>query len=158
MAWRDQFNLADSPFSYGVRFIISDSRSFITKFDNYVWDTDKNGNKIRTSIWTNDNHYVGKELGEIWGLTTEGFFQNEEELANHADQTKVGEDDMGYKFYVGDLKFKDINGDKEISNGKGTLADPGDFKKSVTVPYASPIALTWMPIGKDLTYASSCKV
>ena len=44
---------------------------------------------------------------------------------------------MGYKFYVGDLKFKDINGDKEISNGKGTLADPGDFKKSVTVPYAS---------------------
>jgi len=49
-------------------------------------------------------------LGEIWGLTTEGFFQNEEELANHADQTKVGEDDMGYKFYVGDLKFKDING------------------------------------------------
>ena len=147
LAWRDQFNLADSPFSYGVRFIISDSRSFITKFDNYVWDTDKNGNKIRTSIWTNDNHYVGKELGEIWGLTTEGFFQNEEELANHADQTKVGEDDMGYKFYVGDLKFKDINGDKEISNGKGTLADPGDFKKignsSIRLPYSIDMDANW---------------
>ena len=147
LAWRDQFNLADSPFSYGVRFIISDSRSFITKFDNYVWDTDKNGNKIRTSIWTNDNHYVGKELGEIWGLTTEGFFQNEEELTNHADQTKVGEDDMGYKFYVGDLKFKDINGDKEISNGKGTLADPGDFKKignsSIRLPYSIDMDANW---------------
>ena len=62
----------------------------------------------RICLLYTSNHYVGKELGEIWGLTTEGFFQNEEELANHADQTKVDEDDMGYKFYVGDLKFKDI--------------------------------------------------
>ena len=86
-------------------------------------------------------------MGEIWGLTTEGFFQNEEELANHADQTKVGEDDMGYKFYVGDLKFTDINGDKEISNGKGTLADPGDFKKignsSIRLPYSIDMDANW---------------
>ena len=148
VAWRDQFNLASSPFSYGVRFILSDSRSFITKFDNYIDDVDANGNKIRTSSWTGkDTYYVGKELGEIWGLETEGFFQSEEELKNHADQRAVGSDDQGYLFYVGDLKFKDQNGDGKINNGKGTLADPGDFKKigntSMRLPYSIDLDASW---------------
>lgn len=148
LAWRDQFNLAGSPFSYGVRFILSDSRSYITKFDNYVESTDANGNKVLTSTWRGNNkYYVGQELGEIWGLETEGFFQNEEELKNHADQKAVGSDDQGYLFYVGDLKFKDQNGDKKIDWGDGTLANPGDFKKignsSMRLPYSIDLDADW---------------
>lgn len=124
--WRDQFNINKNPFSYSVKFALADSRTFITKYDNPV------GNLA--------DHYVGEEIGEIWGLETEGFFQNADELKNHADQTKVGSDDQGYKFYVGDLKFRDLNKDGEISYGKNTLADHGDKRiignNSVRFPYS----------------------
>lgn len=33
-----------------------------------------------------------------------------------------------FRFGPGDVKFRDINGDGEISNGKGTLADHGDLE------------------------------
>jgi TonB-linked SusC/RagA family outer membrane protein len=34
-----------------------------------------------------------------------------------------------FRFGPGDVKFRDINGDGEINNGKGTLADHGDLEK-----------------------------
>ncbi|WP_205195699.1 SusC/RagA family TonB-linked outer membrane protein [Chitinophaga sp. Cy-1792] len=138
ISWRDEFNIGKNPFSYSVKVAVADSRSFITKFDN--------------PSGTLDDHYVGQEIGEIWGLTTEGFFQNEAELKNHADQTKVGSDDQGYKWYVGDLKFKDINGDGEISYGKNTLADHGDKRiignDAIRFPYS--IDMSGMYKGFDL--------
>ncbi|SER81978.1 SusC/RagA family TonB-linked outer membrane protein [Pedobacter rhizosphaerae] len=33
-----------------------------------------------------------------------------------------------FRFGPGDVKFKDVNGDGEISNGDGTLANPGDLE------------------------------
>ncbi|MFT4223628.1 SusC/RagA family TonB-linked outer membrane protein [Dysgonomonas sp.] len=131
--WRDEVNLLDSPFGYSAKFIIADSQSEITKYDN------PNG--------VYNDYYKGKKFGEIWGLTTEGFFQNEDEIKNHADQTAVGEDDQGYKFYVGDLKFKDLNNDNKIDNGKGTLEDSGDFRiignTSKRYPYAFDFNFDW---------------
>ncbi|PSL47300.1 TonB-linked SusC/RagA family outer membrane protein [Chitinophaga niastensis] len=124
--WRDQFNIGKEPFYYSVKFTMADSRTFITKYDNPTGSL--------------DTYRAGQEWGEIWGLETEGFFQNDAELKNHADQTKVGEDDQNYKFYVGDLKFKDLNKDGEISYGKNTLSDPGDRRiignSSIRFPYS----------------------
>lgn len=124
--WRDQFNLGKDPFSYSVKVALADSRTFITKYDNPT------GNL--------NDYYKDQELGEIWGLVTEGFFQNEDELKDHPDQTKVGSDDQGYKWYVGDLKFKDLDNDDEISYGKNTLDDHGDRKiignNSIRYPYS----------------------
>ncbi|MEN7547650.1 TonB-dependent receptor [Rapidithrix thailandica] len=114
VTWRDDFMLANSPFRYGVTVALADSRAYITKIDN--------PNKLLSG------YYEGQELGEIWGLETEGFFQSKEELENHADQTAVGSDDQGYRFDVGDLKFKDQNGDGKIDRGDGTVDNPGDFK------------------------------
>jgi TonB-linked SusC/RagA family outer membrane protein len=34
-----------------------------------------------------------------------------------------------FRFGPGDVKFKDVNGDGEINNGKGTLGDHGDLEK-----------------------------
>lgn len=146
LSWRDGFNLGGSPFNYGVRFVLADSRSFITKFDNYVTLRDKDGKEIgRTSSL--DTYYVGQEIGEMWGLETEGFFQNEQELKDHADQSAVGEDDQSYQFYVGDLKFKDQNGDKKINKGDWTVANPGDFKKignkSNRLPFSVDLNADW---------------
>lgn len=80
-------------------------------------------------------------------MTTEGFFQTEEEIKNHADQSAVGEDDQSYKFYVGDLKFADLNNDGKINKGDWTLANPGDFRKignsSSRYPYSFDLSADW---------------
>ncbi|MDR2041238.1 MAG: TonB-dependent receptor [Tannerella sp.] len=54
LGWRDNVSLAGSPFSYSVRLMLWDSRSWITKFDNE--------DKVISS------HYAGKEIGEMWGI------------------------------------------------------------------------------------------
>lgn len=114
IGWKDGFQLDNSQFYYNIGFNMGDSKTFITKFDN------PNG--------LLSDYYVGQQIGEIWGLETEGFFQSKEELASHADQSAVGADDTGYKFDVGDLKFKDLNNDGKINKGKNTVSDHGDQK------------------------------
>lgn len=71
VGWKDQLNLCNKPFIYNANFNLADSRAWITKYDNptgYLGD-----------------HYVGQELGEIWGVETLGFFTSEEDIKNHAD-------------------------------------------------------------------------
>ncbi|OUO54814.1 hypothetical protein B5F77_02485 [Parabacteroides sp. An277] len=151
LQWRDQFELVGSPFQYGIKANISDSRSFITKYDNYVDVFDENGNKIGvTSAIENSNlnsqYYVGMEIGEIWGFINDGRFATQEEV-DALDQSEVGEDDQSYRFYVGDTKYKDLNGDGRITRGQRTLADPGDRKiignSSIRLPYSFTLDAAW---------------
>ena len=74
----------------------------------------------RDEVWANDYQYrAGHSLSTAWGYECEGFFNSEEEIANHAKQT-FGE------VRPGDLKYKDQNGDNVIDSkdqidlGKGT--------------------------------------
>ncbi|WP_316843830.1 TonB-dependent receptor [Pedobacter psychrodurus] len=133
LGWRDSGDLAGSPFFYSAAFVISDNKAIITKYDN------------PTGILT--DYYEGKELGEIWGLQTEGFFQNAQELASHADQTAVGSTNQNYKFYVGDVKFADINGDNKVNFGNNTLANHGDLQRvgnsSIRYPYSFDLSGGW---------------
>ena len=114
VTWRDRFELGSKPFNYSARFILSDSRSWITRFDN------------PTRILT--DYYEGMELGEIWGLVTEGFFKDQADIDSHADQWSVIAYPGDRKLEPGDLKYKDLNGDGKINQGKNTVDDPGDFK------------------------------
>ena len=114
IGWNDSFELGNSPFNYAARIILSDNNTYITKFEN---DTGYLG-----------DHYVGKELGEIWGLTNApSFFQTQEEIDLHADQSAV----TGYlgtrPIEPGDLKFEDLNGDGFVNWGDWTLDDHGDY-------------------------------
>lgn len=145
--WRDQFNLGDSPFRYGVKFNISDSRSFITKYDNYIDVYDENGNWIgKTSSIDDAPYYVGQEIGEIWGFINDGRFATQAEV-DAIDQSEIGADDQSYRFFVGDTRYKDLNGDGRITRGKGTLADPGDRKiignNSIRLPYSFMLDAAW---------------
>lgn len=133
ISWGDQFFIGNAPLHYSIRFSIADSRAYITKYAN--------GNGTLT------DYYKGQEIGEIWGLETEGFFQSEEELATHADQSAVGSSNNNYVFYVGDLKFKDQDNDGVIDKGENTIYDPGDFKvignSSTRFPYSIDINADW---------------
>ena len=115
VSWKDQFNLAGKPFTYQTSFNLADSKSKITKFNNPTGSL--------------NDYYVGYEMGEIWGYVTEGFFESEEDIKNHADQTKVAHAPGTHGIEPGDLKFADLDGDGEIFRGKYTLEDHGDLKK-----------------------------
>ena len=114
VSWQDHFNLSRKPFNYSARFILSDSRAWITRFENPA--------KYRK------DYYEGMEMGEIWGLTTLGFFKDENDIKNHADQWDVTSWAGSRPIEPGDLKYMDLNDDKKINYGKQTVDDPGDFK------------------------------
>ena len=74
ISWRDKVN----EFQYGARFNISDSRS---KILSYPYD----------GAFENQSYggyYNGKYLNEIWGYSTKGIAQTDEEMANWQAKNK----------------------------------------------------------------------
>jgi TonB-linked SusC/RagA family outer membrane protein len=110
VGYRDRVNVGGSPLSYGARFMLWDSRAWITKFDN------------PTGILS--SYREGQELGEIWGYHTAGFFTSAEDVANWPDQTTLTYTSVPAD--AGNLKFYDLNNDKKIDAGSNTASDPGD--------------------------------
>jgi len=106
VTWRDRIG---EDWMYSVTLALADNQSEITKYDNPTGALSE--------------YYVGQKLGEIWGYETEGIFQSEEEVAAHADQSRLGSN-----WRPGDIAYKDLNGDGVISSGSNTLDDPGDRK------------------------------
>lgn len=105
--WKDKIG---KDITYGIGFILSDSQAEITKYRN-------DNNSL-------SDHYVGEKIGEIWGYETEGIFQTEEDLKNHADQSKV----KAVKWAIGDIMYKDSDKSGSVDNGANTLEDHGDLK------------------------------
>ncbi|WP_460942781.1 TonB-dependent receptor [Spirosoma daeguense] len=119
LSWRDNVKVAGKPFSYNVSFMLSDSKSTITKFDN--------PNKILSS------RYEGQVIGDIWGYSMAGYFKtNEEAQAYTVDQTLVNRQRLSApgewsKLQAGDIKFNDLDGNGKIDQGANTLANHGDL-------------------------------
>jgi hypothetical protein len=130
VSWRDGFKLLDSPLTYSLRLMLSDNRTFITKYAN--------PNKLLS------DYYEGQEIGEIWGYETLGYFASDEEAAGWANQSAVGN---GRAFLAGDIKFKDVDGDGNINQGSNTVDDPGDRKiignNSYRLPYSGDLNVEW---------------
>lgn len=109
--WTDRFILGGKPFNYSVRATLADSKSVITDYYN----PDKNLT----------DYYIGQTIGEIWGYRVEGLFQSEEEIANSPSQSNILAHNTR-RNYVGDLKFRNLNGDDEIYHGLNRADDSGD--------------------------------
>lgn len=141
LSWRDQIDLAGKPFSYSAKASIWDSSTWVAGYNNTT------GNIL--------DYYVGKELGEIWGFRTDGYFLSNAEANNWAKDTYHKNGD-NFQAYAGDLKFIDVNGDGEIGVGKGTLADHGDLERigNVTPRYSFGLNLDfrWNNIGLSLFF------
>jgi len=101
--WRDRIS---SDFSYNAQFILGDNRSTILNY--------KNDNGL-IGTW-----YNGKDVGEIWGFISDGLIQAEGE--NMHDQSAIHPN-----WRPGDMKYRDLNGDGEITYGSRTLDDHGDL-------------------------------
>jgi len=111
VAWANEFALAEKSFNYNVRVVMSDYKAFITKYNN--------ADKILT------DYYVGQQIGEIWGYQVEGLFQSEEEILNSPSQANIPNTNTR-KNYVGDLKFKNLDGDDVIYHDLNQVGHSGD--------------------------------
>ena len=111
MHYRNQFSMAGSAFNFDARVIMSDSRSWITRFDNP-------SNSIL-------QYYEGMELGEIWGFENDGLFESVEQIAA-LDQTAIipwG----ALSIVPGWPKYVDQDGNGKIEKGY-TLSDTKDLR------------------------------
>lgn len=106
LSWKDRIS---SDFSYNAQISLGDAKSTILKY--------RNDNGFINS-W-----YAGKNVGELWGYETEGIIQTQEEAESMADQSAIYS-----RWGPGDIRYKDLNGDKKITNGGRTLDDHGDLK------------------------------
>ena len=110
IAWRDHIG----EFGYGAKFNISDATA---KILNYPYD----GAFENQSI---NNYYNGKKLGEIWGYTTHGIANSDEEMTQWIANNKPN---WGGNWTAGDIMYTDLNGDNAVTPGAETLADHGDL-------------------------------
>ena len=113
LMWRDQFTVASKPFHYHVGFWMADYQATILKYNN-------TNNKLT-------DHYAGEKLGEIWGYEDDGYWTADNVAQAPAAQAIFKASNSG-QWLPGDIKFKDLNGDKVINNGDNTLANHGDLK------------------------------
>jgi TonB-linked SusC/RagA family outer membrane protein len=74
LAYNDSYTVDDRSLSFQGKVVVSDSRAKITKFRN------------EQQLFS--TYRVGQEVGEIWGLESDGFFKDEEEISK-LDQTAI---------------------------------------------------------------------
>ncbi|WP_158856527.1 SusC/RagA family TonB-linked outer membrane protein [Lunatibacter salilacus] len=103
VGWRQQSN----DLRWGVTLILSDYTAEITRFSN--------------PVGLISDYYVGQQIGEIWGYTTTGIAQTDDE-AKALDHRNL----VAFERKAGDLLFADLDGDGRITPGNGTLDNPGD--------------------------------
>lgn len=110
LGWNDRIGRVN----YNARVSLSDSHAKVT---NYPYDGEFENQSINS--W-----YNGREDGEIWGYVTEGIAQTKEQMdawiSNNAPT-------WGSNWGAGDIMYTDLNGDGVVDQGKGTLADHGDY-------------------------------
>lgn len=107
LGWRESIN----KFSYSIRFMLADAKSTITEYYN--------PQKLLSS-----GFYKGAALREIWGYTTAGLFESDEQAQDPGhDQSYLSQK----PWYAGDVNYADLNNDGKVDKGLNTVDDPGDL-------------------------------
>lgn len=113
IGWQDRLK---NGLGYGVKFILSDAQTKITRYPNPTNTLDK--------------YKAGELMGDIYGYETIGIAQSKKEMNQHlASLPKGGQDALGTNWDAGDIMYKDLNGDGKIDGGGNKYDDMGDKKK-----------------------------
>ncbi|WP_339710455.1 TonB-dependent receptor [uncultured Kriegella sp.] len=121
LSWNDKIG----DFSYNIGATLYDYQSKITKFDN--------------PSGLLSQYYVGQDIGQIWGYTTDGYYTNDD-FVDGTLNTDVSSSSYlmggtlkdgipaweGRNQNPGDIKFVDFDGNGIINDGNNTLEDSGD--------------------------------
>jgi TonB-linked SusC/RagA family outer membrane protein len=107
LGWRDHVGEV----SYGVKLVLSDAVQTMTNHPNETMDIGQ--------------YYNGRKIGEIWGYTTAGLAQSQDEMDAWIANNKPS---WGGNWAAGDVKYVDLNGDGKVNTGSYTVGDSGDVK------------------------------
>lgn len=102
--WRNR--IGDFGYQIGINF--GDNVTTITRYLNdsgTLWD-----------------YYEGMKIGDIWGYTTVGIYQTDEEAQAGPDQTHFFP-----RWGAGDIQYADLTGDGKVTPGNNTIDDHGDL-------------------------------
>ncbi len=99
---------------YTIGGSISDAISVVTAYQNPSAPNPAND-------W-----YPGKTVGEIWGYRADGLIQTQAE-ADEYNKTYDLSYLTGQPWKPGDVKYRDLNGDKKVNQGSRMLEDMGDL-------------------------------
>lgn len=110
IGYQNRFDVGRKPLTFNAKFTLSDSRSTITRFDN------PNGNITE--------YYKGMNLGEIWGLQSNGLFQTQQEIDKLDEKAIIPWDALS--IVPGWPKYVDRDGNGKIEKGY-TLGDTKDL-------------------------------
>ncbi len=137
LIWKDRIS---SDLNYNIRVTLGDSKTTVLEYLN--------------EEGLIDSWYAGKEYGEIWGYTSDGLIQTEDEEMP----------DQSYFFpfwYPGDMKYKDLNGDNAINDGERTLNDHGDLSvignSSPRYNFGIATSFTWRNIDFNMFWQGILK-
>ena len=112
IAWQDRLK---NGLGYGIRFVLSDSQTQITRYPNPTNTLDK--------------YREGRMLGAIYGYETIGIAKSDEEMEQHlASLPNGGQNALGSTWEAGDIMYRDLNGDGKIDGGGNKYDDMGDKK------------------------------
>ncbi len=102
----------------GLSASLSNVKEVITEF-----------NEEANNIYAN---YKGRVLGEIWGYETDRLFQESDFNADGTLKDGIPSQALyesgAFTFGPGDVKYKDLDGDGEITYGSNSIDDHGDLK------------------------------
>jgi hypothetical protein len=110
LGYQNGFDVFGKPMNFNSRLIFSDSKTEITRFDN--------PNRVLTQF------YDGMEIGQIWGLQSDGLFQSEAEIAELDQQDIVPWGAISAT--TGWPRYVDLDGNGRIEKGN-TVDDPKDL-------------------------------
>ena len=127
VSWNDKIN----DFSYNIGATLFDSKSEITKFESETGLIGRN--------------YVGRQIGEIWGYETEGYYTVDDFVAGSLDEDLMNGTlvagipvPKGRQVNPGDTRYADLNGDGEIWRGDNTITAAIDPATGEVIPGTGP--------------------
>ncbi len=124
-------NLRTKGWELGINFNKNFSKDFAVYTDLTLSDYTTEVTEWNNSSKLLGSFYAGQKVGEIWGLTTDRLIQASDVvdatglIVNGVDFKNVRSG--AFKYGPGDVLYKDLDGDKIISRGKGTADESGDL-------------------------------
>ncbi|HVU58867.1 MAG TPA: TonB-dependent receptor [Puia sp.] len=119
--WQNSAFVSGKELSYNLGVVLSDSRSWITRFDN--------PSRLLS------NHYPGERVGDFWGYTVDGYFKTDAEAQSYSvnqdfvNKQRLSAPGDGHNLQAGDMKFVDLTKDNIVNNGLNTVDDHGDLRR-----------------------------
>jgi len=129
-------NIMREKFTWSTDLTLTMNKNLVTELDTdtrVYWGNLYWYSEFQTATMTSINY----PLGVFYGYQTEGLFTDQEDILNHAvqivDPNSITDEDPNGKnlvdknagVWVGDVKFKDLNGDGVINtNDQSVIGDP----------------------------------